>query len=85
MAKQKPLTRKEIEETVQQAVRKTIQDTSLKEDKWRDAVKDGVVAALWDVSGYGMIGVFTLMVTGIVVAALLFAVLGYFVLKTVIF
>lgn len=95
--KRKTLTPEEIQETIRSAVaentvskrdvedtvRKVVRDTSLKEELWRDAVKDGVVAAMWDLSGYGMIAVFTLMVTGIVISALLFSVLGYFVMKTI--
>ncbi len=93
----KKLTTEEIENTVKEAiakntvskrdvedtVRKVVRDTSLKEELWRDAVKEGVVAAMWDISGYGLIAVFTLMVTGIVISAFLFSVLAYFVFRTV--
>ncbi|MFC2175218.1 hypothetical protein ACFLQ2_05160 [archaeon] len=62
---------------VSDIVRKVIRGESLKEELWRDAVKEGIEAAVWDLSGYAIITVFLLMVTGIILASSVFSVLVY--------
>ncbi|MCK4327990.1 MAG: hypothetical protein KAW41_06030 [Candidatus Diapherotrites archaeon] len=67
---------------VSDIVRKVIRGESLKEELWRDAVKEGVETAIWDISGYAIITMFLLMVTGIILAASVFAVLIYLMIGT---
>lgn len=76
MKKEEEVTKSDVE----LAVNKALKDITLKEDMWKDAVKEGVEAAVWDVAGYGVVATFLLMVTGIIIASFIFAFLGYVVL-----
>ena len=68
-----PVTQRDVADTV----KKVIRGESLKEELWSAAVKEGIEAAIWDISGYAIITVFLLMVTGIILASAVFSVLVY--------
>ena len=69
-------------EDVRDAVKDVIRNETLKEELWKNAVKEGMETAMWDISGYWIISVLLLIVTGIVLAAGVFGAMGYALLRT---